>query len=87
MTIKVFVDWDTHEIISEAEYNEKIRKEAEKMVADKEEFYQWLEDNYMAQTIWEMTEAGRIEIQGFWERECKGIAEVESDFEATEIEI
>lgn len=87
MTIKVFVDWDEHEIISEAEYNEKIRQETEKIMTDKEEFYQWLENNYMPQTIWEMTEAGRIEVQGLWEQVCKDNAEIEFNFESSEIEI
>ena len=35
MTIKVFIDWDEREIISEIEYKEKIRQETEKIMADK----------------------------------------------------
>ena len=87
MTIKVFVDWDEREIINETEYKEKIRQETEKTMADKETFYDWLEDNYMAQTIWEMTEAERAEVQGLWEQWCKDYAEVESDFEMIMVEI
>ena len=87
MTVKVFIDWDAHEVISEAEHKEKIRQETEKMMANEEYFHEWLEDNYTPQAIWELTEAGRIEVQGLWERECKDTAEIESDFELMEVEI
>lgn len=87
MKIKVFVDWVEHEVISEAEYKEKIRQESEKMMANEEYFYDWLGDNYTPQAIWALTEAGRIEVRGFWERECKEIAELESDFEMVTVEI
>jgi hypothetical protein len=87
MKVKIFVDWDEQEVISEAEYKERIRQESEKRMADKEYFHEWLGDNYTPQAIWELTEAGRIEVQGLWERECKDTVEVESDFVMTEIEI
>ena len=87
MTIKVFVDWDEHEVINEAEYKEKIRQETEEMMVDKEEFYDWLSNNYMPQTIWEMTEAERAEVQELWEQACKDNAEIESDFEMIMVEI
>jgi hypothetical protein len=87
MTVKIFVNWYDEEIISEAEYKERIRQESEKIMADKEHFYAWLEDNYTPQVIWEMTDAGRIEIQGLWESYCKDTAEDDSNFVMAEVEI
>ena len=87
MTIKVFVDWDAREVISEVEYKEKIRQEAEERIANEEHFHEWLEDNYTPQAIWELTEAGRIEVQKLWRCECEDNAEIDSDFELMAIEI
>lgn len=87
MKVKVFVNWSSYEIINEAKYKEKIRRKVVKTMADKQYFYDWLSETYTPQAIWELTEAGRNEVQKLWEYECKDIAEANSDFEMVEIEI
>ena len=44
------------EVISAEEYNEKITARAKEFYEDDTEFYEWLEDNYSASNVWDMTE-------------------------------
>lgn len=89
MKIKVYVDWDQQTVISEAEYKEKIQRETERLITTtkKEYFYDWLEDNYTVQAVWEMTEEVRAAVQELWRRECETTAEIETTFEMVELEI
>lgn len=87
MKIKVFVDWHKQEIINETEYKERNRQEVEKRTADVDAFYNWLNRNYNARIIWEMTEAQRDEIPEFWKCRCEDTAKRETTFEMVEIEV
>ena len=44
------------EVISAEQYEEKINARAKEFYEDEEEFYEWLEDNYTAGEVWDMTE-------------------------------
>ena len=87
MTVKVYVDWDAHEILTEEEYKKKLRVGVSTLLADKEEFNEWLSDHYTPQYIWHLTEAGRAEVLTRWEEDCQEIAEVRMDYEETLIKI
>ena len=44
------------EVISAEEYNEKITARAKEFYEDKNEFYEWLEDQFTVDEVWNMTE-------------------------------
>ena len=87
MTVKVRVDWDAHEILTEEEYKKRLQIETLTLLEDKEEFNEWLSDHYTPQYIWHLTEAGRREVMTRWEEYCQEIAEVRMDYEETLIKV
>lgn len=87
MMVKVFVDWDAHEILTEEEHNEKQRVRVVEMMADEDIFNEWLEEHYMPQAIWHMTEAGRAEVLTQWERVCIETIDDDDEYEENCIEV
>ena len=87
MTIRVYVDWDTHEILSADEHNEKQRARVVEMMADEDIFNEWLEEHYMPQAIWHMTEAGRAEVLTQWEQHCIETIEEDDEYEENYIKV
>lgn len=45
------------EVISAEQYEEKVAARAKEFYEDEEEFYEWLEDNYTASEVWDMTDS------------------------------
>jgi hypothetical protein len=87
MTVKVYVDWESHEILTEEEYNKKLRTGALTIMENTEEFNDWLESYYLPQNIWHLTEAGRAEVLTRWEAYCRDYAEEQMDYEETLINV
>ena len=87
MMVKVYVDWDAHEILTAEEYEKKVQEETLSVLEDGDEFNEWLEEHYMPQAIWHMTEAGRAEVLSRWEESCRDYAESTLDYEENFIEV
>ena len=51
------------EVISAEQYEEKINARAKEFYEDEEEFYEWLEDNYTAGEVWDMTDSTKKAIK------------------------
>lgn len=87
MMVKVYVDWDAHEILTANEHAEKQRVRVVEMMADEDIFNEWLEERYLPQAIWHMTEAGRTEVLTQWEQCCIETIEEDDEYEEDFIEI
>ena len=87
MMVKVYVDWDAHEILTAEEYEKKLNIETSCLLDEEDAFNQWLEENYMPQFIWHLTEAGRAEVLTQWEEYCRSYAKDEMDYEEDFIEV
>lgn len=87
MMVKVYVDWDAHEILTAEEYEKKLQEETLSVLEVEDEFNDWLEERYLPQVIWHMTEAGRAEVRSLWEDSCRDYAEAQLDYEETYIEV
>ena len=87
MMVKVYVDWDAHEILTAEEYEKKLQEETLSVLDDNDEFHDWLEEHYLPQFIWNLTEAGRAEVLSRWEDSCRDYAETQLDYEETCIEV
>ena len=87
MMVKVFVDWDAHEILTAEEYEKKLQEETISLLEEEDEFNEWLEERYLPQVIWNMTEAGRAEVRSLWEDWCRDSAESTLDYEENYIEV
>ena len=87
MTVTLYVDWVAQEILTEEEYEKKIKEETISLMEEEDEFNEWLEERYTPQHIWHMTEAGRAEVRSLWEDYCRDTAEVNADYEKTFVEV
>lgn len=54
--IKVFVNWHEKKLCTEKEMKNMIEKEVERRFDDKEEFDEWLDDNYYSTELFNMKE-------------------------------
>ena len=77
MKVTVYVNWHTEEVISEKEYEEKIEKSAKDYVESEADFSDWLNDQYRADDIWEMSENGRNAVKEEYYEACQTWAEEE----------
>lgn len=44
------------EVISSEQFDEKVAERAKELYEDKDEFYEWLEDQFTVDEVWNMTE-------------------------------
>ena len=77
MKVTVYANWHEGEVISEKEYKEKIEKSANEYVESHADFVDWLNDNYKADDIWEMSENDRIAVEEEYIEVCHCSAEEE----------
>ena len=58
-TIKVYgkaIRGGYAEVISSEQFDEKVAERAKELYEDKDEFYEWLEDQFTVDEVWNMTE-------------------------------
>ena len=79
--IVVYVSWENEEVISEAEYEAKLEEETNALAADDYQFGQWLNENYVASEIWNMTEGEKEEVNADWLKYCHEGAKEELCYE------
>lgn len=77
MKIKIYISTEDIKVITEAEYERERRTLTDEYIADKEFFYEWLEETWGTKEIWELEH--RENILEAWEEYC--IALVETDIE------
>lgn len=68
--IKVYVNWQERDILTEDEYKELKQNKARNLFEDEDEFKDWLNTDYSASEIFEMTAEERLEIQKRWDEYC-----------------
>lgn len=76
------------EVISAEQYEEKISAKAKEFYEDKVEFQEWLEDNYCASTVWNMTDEEKKTIKEVdFKDKCLDWAldDIEGEYEEFEI--
>lgn len=63
--MKVWVDWDMHEVLSEEKYEEKMEELRAKIKEDlttpfsEADFYDWLDDNYSPSALFDWLVKGK----------------------------
>ena len=87
MTIKVFVDWQNGEILTEEEYEKRVKKMAENLRTRDYDFSEFLEEKYSHRELWDADEKQRAKIMEYWADQCLEDAYCEQDYEGVELEV
>lgn len=89
MKVKIYVKWRHEEIINEKEFKEKVAQAVNNFKTDETYFIEWLNDNYNAFNVWEMSAEERAKILEEYAEVCQDWAEEEvaDDWEEIEIEV
>ena len=89
MKIKVYVDFENENVLTEEEYKENLKDKAKGYAADTGAFRDWLNDNYEAFDIFNKNGVELDEVVNHWERVCESDAEedMEAEFEVFELEV
>lgn len=85
--IKVYINWREREILTEDEYKELQEQKARNLFDDEDEFKDWLNCDYSASEIFEMTAEERLEIQKRWDDYCVNETQDNLEYEWDEIEL
>lgn len=84
MNIKIYVDYENREILTEENYKEILTERAKSYKADNEAFRDWLNDNYEAFEIFNMKSHELEKVVERWEGVCEADAEDDVGIELTE---
>ena len=72
------------EVISSEQFDEKVVERAKELYEDKDEFYEWLEDNFTVDEVWNMTNETKqaVKEKQYKERcEMWALDDMEGDYE------
>ena len=90
-TIKVYgkaVRGGYAEVISSEQFDEKVVERAKELYEDKDEFYEWLEDNFTVDEVWNMTEETKKAVkENQYKERCEmwALDDMEGEYEEFEI--
>ena len=87
MTIKIFVDWQNEEILTEEEYEKRVKEMAENLRTRDYDFSEFLEAKYSHLELWEADEKQRAKIMEHWVDKCLEDAYCEQDHEEVILEV
>ena len=87
MTIKVFVDWQNEEILTEEEYDKRVKEMAEDLRTNDYIFSEFLEERYSHRELWDADEKQRAKIMEHWVDQCLEDAYREQGYEEVELEV
>ena len=76
------------EVISAEQYEEKVSARAKELYEDKNEFYEWIEDHFSVDEVWDMTEETKKAIkENEYKDKCLDWAldDMEGEYEEFEI--
>lgn len=91
VTIKVYgkaIRGGYVEVISAEQYEEKVAERAKELYEDKDEFYEWLEDNYFISNVWTMTDEMKKAVkEEEYKKRCEmwALDDMEGEYEEFEI--
>ena len=77
MKVIVYANWQEREVISEKEYKNKIEESAKEYIESYADFADWLNGNYHADDIWEMSISVKAKIEEEYREACQCCAEEE----------
>lgn len=75
MKIKLYVDWDNHQVLNQDQYEERLSKAADELFADDNWLAEWLDENFTLLDIFQAGEAKREEIRADFRDYCQENAE------------
>lgn len=87
MKIKIYVDYENQEVLTEEGYKEALTERAKSYKTDNEAFRDWLNDNYEAFKIFNMKDYELDKVVERWEGVCEADAEEDIGRELTEYEL
>lgn len=87
MKIKIYVDYENQEVLTEEGYKEALKEKEKSYKADNEAFRDWLNDNYEAFKIFNMKSYELDKVVERWEGVCESDAEEDIGRELTEYEL
>ena len=89
MKIKVYVDFENENVLTEEEYKDILKDRAKTYKDDTDAFEDWLNDNYNAFDIFNKNGVELDEVVSRWEGVCGSDAEedMEAEFAVFELEV
>lgn len=87
MKIKIYVDYENQEVLTEEGYKEALKDKAKSYKDDTDAFRDWLNDNYEAFEIFNKNGVELDKVVERWEGVCDANAEDDLDRELTEYEL
>ena len=85
--VKVYVNWRDRNILTEDEFKEMKQNTARSLFENEDEFKDWLNCDYSASEIFEMTAEERLEIQKRWDEYCVNETQDNLDYIWDEIDL
>lgn len=68
--MRVYVNWNNEDILTVKQYDNLAEEKAMELEADTDAFNEWLDRNYTASELWDMTEATKGAIEAEWHMHC-----------------
>ena len=87
MKIKIYVDYENAEVLTEERYKEALAERAKTYKANDENFEDWLNDRYTSYEIFKMKSHDLDKVVERWEGVCEADAEEDMSRELTEYEL
>ena len=87
MKIKIYVDYENKNVLTEEDYKEVLNERAKSYKSDNEAFEDWLNDRYSASEIFKMKSHDLDKVIERWEGVCEEDAEEDMGMELSEYEI
>ena len=81
----VYVNWNEQEILHADEYYRILQDKALEKADDEWGFESWLNENYSASEIWDMTDEQMEEVRTKWVSHCEGEADDDLGYERIEL--
>ena len=75
MKIKLYVDWDNHQVLNQGQYEERLSEAADELFADDNCLAEWLDENFTLLDIFQAGEAKKEEIRADFRDYCQKNAE------------
>jgi hypothetical protein len=87
MTIKLYVDWRSREILTKEDYEDEVKTRTDDYVSDNGGFESWLGETYTIWEIYNFTDEDKKRVHEEWREACKGYAKEDANDEYEEMEI
>lgn len=87
MKIKIYVDYENQEVLTEEDYKKALSERAKSYKDNNENFEDWLNDRYNAFDIFNMNGVELDKVVERWEGVCEADAEEDMSRELTEYEL